>query len=104
MWLGDGSGVQQLVQAVVQLAIDLIVDALARDGRIELRDFGVLETRFAPPRIARNPKTGVEVSFQSVDVYGSGLGVFHQQRQRQPDRCHRRPVCADASALRTPAP
>lgn len=35
----------QQVQAVVQLTFDHIVDALVRDGRIELRDFGVFETR-----------------------------------------------------------
>ena len=57
------TGVQhQQVQAVVQLTFDHIVDALARDGRVELRDFGVFETRLAPPRTARNPRTGVQVS------------------------------------------
>ncbi len=59
----DQTGVQhQQVKAVVQLTFDHIVEALQRDGQIELRDFGVFETRIAPPRIARNPKTGVEVS------------------------------------------
>ena len=57
------TGVQhQQAQEVVQLTFDHIVEALVRDGRIELRDFGVFETRLAPPRIARNPKTGAEVS------------------------------------------
>ncbi len=56
------TGVQhQQVQAVVQLTFDHIVEALARDGRIELRDFGVFETRTTTPRTARNPLTGVKV-------------------------------------------
>ena len=57
------TGVQhQLVTAVVQQTFDHIVDALVRDGRIELRDFGVFEVRLAKSRPARNPKTGERVT------------------------------------------
>src|SRR5476651_272136 len=57
------TGVQhQQVQEVVQLTFDHIVEALARDGRIELRNFGVFETRLAVARTARNPKTGKKVA------------------------------------------
>ena len=53
---------QQQVKRVVQLTFDHVVEALARDGRVELRDFGVFEARLAPARMARNPKTGVPVT------------------------------------------
>ena len=57
------TGVQQKhVQAVVQLTFDHIVDALVRNGRIELRDFGVFEVRQARSRSARNPRTGERVT------------------------------------------
>ena len=47
--IAEQTGVQhRQVKAVVQLTFDHIVDALAKDGRIELRDFGVFETRRAP--------------------------------------------------------
>ncbi len=43
------------VRAVVQLALDKIVEAIANGERIEFRDFGVFETVQRRPRIGRNP-------------------------------------------------
>jgi integration host factor subunit beta len=48
-------------QRVVQGTFDAVVDALARYGRIELRNFGVFEVRQRAARKARNPRTGEEV-------------------------------------------
>ncbi len=45
----------QDVRAVLQLALDQMVDALANGERIEFRDFGVFETVKRRPRIGRNP-------------------------------------------------
>jgi len=47
---------------VVQLLFDAIIDALAEEGRIELRNFGVFEVKRRAARNARNPKTGDRVS------------------------------------------
>lgn len=38
--------------------LDLVVDVLSKSGRVELRNFGVLEVVKKAPRTARNPKTG----------------------------------------------
>jgi nucleoid DNA-binding protein len=46
---------------VVQGTFDAIVDAIARFGRIELRNFGVFEVKSRAARKARNPRTGAEV-------------------------------------------
>lgn len=37
---------------------DSIIEVLAADQRIEVRNFGVFESKRKPPRKARNPKTG----------------------------------------------
>ena len=55
-------GVDQVVaKQIVQATLDAIIAALATEGRLELRDFGVFEVRVTKPRKARNPRTGEEV-------------------------------------------
>ena len=53
---------QKQVQAIVQHTLDQIVDVIATDGRIELREFGVFEVHMTAPRASRNPRTGARVS------------------------------------------
>ena len=49
------------VELAVKHLLDLMSDSLARGERIEIRGFGSFSLHFRPPRIGRNPKTGVEV-------------------------------------------
>lgn len=52
---------QLKTKEIVQRTFDAIVDALATDGRIELRNFGVFEVKKRAARWARNPRTGEKV-------------------------------------------
>lgn len=52
---------QIATQKVVQRCLDLIVEQLITEGRIELRNFGVFEVKRRAARKARNPKTNQEV-------------------------------------------
>jgi integration host factor subunit beta len=45
----------------VQKVFDGITETLVKQGRIELRNFGVFEVRKRKPRKARNPRTGEKV-------------------------------------------
>jgi len=56
---------------VVQLALDLISDAIVAERRMELRNFGVFEVRERAPRKARDPRTGrtMEVPARRVVVF-----------------------------------
>ena len=45
------------VRTVVQQFLDEIVVELAKDNRLEFRDFGVFEVREQAARAAQNPKT-----------------------------------------------
>lgn len=47
---------------VVQRVFDAIIDSLAEEGRIELRNFGVFEVKHRPAREARNPQTNGRIS------------------------------------------
>jgi len=53
----DTQAKRVVVKRIVQHFLDEIVDELARDNRLEFRDFGVFETRKRTDRIAQNPKT-----------------------------------------------
>jgi len=46
---------------IVQKTLDAIIDVLAAEGRVELRNFGVFEVKKRMPRQARNPRTGEKV-------------------------------------------
>ena len=48
---------QTMVKTIIQQFLDSIVTELAKDNRIEFRDFGVFETKTRQPRKAQNPKT-----------------------------------------------
>ncbi|MCS7238931.1 MAG: integration host factor subunit beta [Thermoguttaceae bacterium] len=60
--ISEELGLSQLqTREVVQRTFDAIVETLAREGRIELRNFGVFEVKRRKPRTARNPRTGDQV-------------------------------------------
>lgn len=49
------------VTATAKVLLDAMREALEDGGRIEIRGFGSFSTVVRPPRIGRNPKTGVSV-------------------------------------------
>jgi len=77
------SGIQQVqALAVVQGVFDSIVETLASQGRIELRNFGVFEVRRRKPRKARNPRTGKAVEVPAKLVVAFKPGREMEQRVR----------------------
>lgn len=50
-----------LVKKIVQGVLDMIMEALIKEGRIELRNFGVFSVKTRKERKARNPRTQEEV-------------------------------------------
>lgn len=68
-------GIDQVVaKRAVQEVLDLIVEALLKNGRMELRNFGVFELKRRAPRVARNPRTNeqVDVPAKTVVVFQPG--------------------------------
>ena len=45
----------------VKMILDAMTEALAKGDRIEIRGFGSFSLNYRPPRIGRNPKSGVKV-------------------------------------------
>lgn len=46
----------------VMCLIGMLSDALATGNRVEVRGFGVFSTRYRPPRLSRNPRTGAPIA------------------------------------------
>jgi len=66
---------QKEVQQSVQMALDIIQDALSAGRNVELRNFGVLEVQVRKARIGRNPnrpETEVIIPTRAVVKFKSG--------------------------------
>src|SRR5262245_57817665 len=74
---------QTRVQGIVQQLLDAIIDTLVREGRVELRGFGVFEVKKRKARQARNPSTGEKVWVTERFVVTFKAGEEVQERVRQ---------------------
>lgn len=64
-----------LAKTVVQQFFDEVIHELAQGNRIELRDFGVFDTKTTPARMAQNPRT-----LKKVQVPAKQRAVFKMGR------------------------
>jgi nucleoid DNA-binding protein len=79
--IADRANLTQLAtKEIVQWTFDAIVETLCRDGRIELRNFGVFEVKQRKPRKARNPRTGEAVNVGSKNVVTFKPGKEMEER------------------------
>ena len=80
----------QLVAKDADLAVKVILDALAetlaKGERIEIRGFGSFSLNYRPPRIGRNPKTGVKVEVPAKYVPHFKAGKELRERVDQAAR------------------
>lgn len=71
---------QQQTKKIVQRTFDSIIDTLVKEGRIELRNFGVFEVKPRAARRARNPRTGDEVIVPEKHVVTFKPGKYMEAR------------------------
>lgn len=57
-----------MIEEATNQILELMVESLAQDGRIEIRGFGSFQLHHRKPRIARNPKTGEKVKVNSTAI------------------------------------
>ncbi len=55
-------------EAIVNVFLTSIIDALSRGDKVELRGFGSFRVRQRRPRVGRNPRTGERVSVPPTRV------------------------------------
>jgi nucleoid DNA-binding protein len=79
--ISDTTGLtQQQIKDVVQLTFESIIDSLVAEGRVELRNFGVFQVKTRASRLARNPKTGTQVSVPAKSVVTFKPGKIMDER------------------------
>ncbi len=97
----------QAVKEIVQWTFEAIIDALVKEGRIELRKFGVFEVKQRKPRKARNPRTGerVDVGPKNVVVFQPGKEMEERVRLygRPAERRRKKSAAAGIDAISSPA-
>jgi integration host factor subunit beta len=77
---------QVLVKDIVQETFNLIIETLVKDGRIELRNFGVFEVKVRKARRARNPKTNDPVTVGPKKVVTFQAGKVMEERAKQAEK------------------
>ncbi|MBN9122409.1 MAG: integration host factor subunit beta [Planctomycetes bacterium] len=78
-----GNLTQLATKEIVQWTFDEIIKTLVKEGRIELRNFGVFEVKQRKPRKARNPRTGdsVNVAAKNVVTFQPGKEMEEEVRK-----------------------
>lgn len=73
-----------LVKRIVQMFLDEMIAELARDNRLEFRDFGIFETRSRHARMAQNPKTLERVKVPPKRSVKFKMGRLLKEKMAQP--------------------
>ena len=94
---------QLRTKELVQKTFDALIDALVRDKRVELRNFGVFQIKKRDARMARNPRTGERVPVLAKSVVTFKPGKEMEAKVRELDRAVASPP-ADPSPASSPAP
>src|SRR5262245_51710784 len=82
--ISDRAHLTQLkTKEIVQWTFDAIIETLIKDGRIELRNFGVFEVRRRKARRARNPRTNDRVDVPEKNVVTFQPGKEMEERVRK---------------------
>jgi nucleoid DNA-binding protein len=68
-----------VVKPVIQCFLDEVATELAKNNRLEFRDFGVFETRTCAARKAQNPKTMEQVQVPAKRTVKFKMGRLMKQ-------------------------
>ena len=79
---------QLKTKEIVQWTFDEIIQTLIREGRIELRNFGVFEVKTRKARRARNPRTNQPVEVDAKNVVTFQPGKEMEERVRSMPRTY----------------
>lgn len=86
--IAKGNLTQLATKEIVQWTFEAIIETLVREGRIELRNFGVFEVKQRKPRKARNPRTGARVDVEAKNVVTFQPGKTMEEKVRK----HAKPI------------
>jgi len=67
-------------KAIVECVFDVFIDMLARDRRIEVRNFGVFKVKRTPARVGRNPVTKESADVPARNIVQFKAGKYMKDR------------------------
>jgi nucleoid DNA-binding protein len=78
--ISERTGITQTqAHEYAQCVLDTVLETLAAEGRVELRNFGIFEVQQRAARKARNPRTGEQVDVPEKYVVTFKPGRVMQQ-------------------------
>ena len=84
--IADSSGTTRaFAKAVVHQFLDEIVTELAKGNRLELRDFGIFESKTRAAREAQNPKTLEKLHVSAKRTVKFKAGQLMKKKAERPD-------------------
>ena len=82
--IAERAGQPQVVtKEIVQLFLNTVIEELAEGNRLELRNFGVFDTRLQKSRKARNPRTNEVVHVPAKAVVSFKVGKEMQEKAQE---------------------
>lgn len=79
---------QEVVLAIVQKTLDIILETLARGQTVELRNFGVFEVKVRKARVGRNPnapEADVPIPARAIVKFKPGKEMREEVLKLTPD-------------------
>ena len=70
-------------KAIVECVFDVFIKMLAKEGRIEVRNFGVFKVKRTPARIGRNPVTKESADVPARNIVQFKAGKYMKDRVAQ---------------------
>lgn len=91
---------------VVQTTFEALVETLVREGRVELRNFGVFQIKRRQARMARNPRTGEQVAVgpRSVVTFRAGKELEARVSDFDPGETPIAPTSSGSQTSRSDGP
>ncbi|MFO0940283.1 MAG: HU family DNA-binding protein [Pirellulales bacterium] len=84
--ISDAHGLPQTeIAKIFEHTLEAIAQALLKEGRLEIRNFGVFQVKCRRERVARNPRSGLMVTIPEKFVVSFRSGKELEQRLQELD-------------------
>ena len=74
---------KNLTKAIVETVFEVFIEILAKEHRIEIRNFGVFKVKRTPARIGRNPVTKESADVPARNIIQFKAGKYMRERVGQ---------------------
>lgn len=76
---------KNLTKAIVETVFEVFIEILAKENRIEVRNFGVFKVKRTPARVGRNPVTKESADVPARNIVQFKAGKYMREMVSAPD-------------------